>query len=50
MLEVTYRYEDSETEQKKTVTMDKFEFIRVTSQSFPEKNTSKTNAISGSKN
>jgi hypothetical protein len=35
---VTYWYEDSETKQKKTITMDKFEFIRLLLSHIPEKN------------
>ena len=36
--QVTYWYEDSETKQKKTVTMDKFEFIQLLISHVPEKN------------
>jgi len=36
--QVTYWYEDSETKQKKTVTMDKFEFIQLLLSHVPEKN------------
>jgi uncharacterized Zn finger protein (UPF0148 family) len=36
--QVTYWYEDSETKQKKTVAMDKFEFIRLLLSHVPEKN------------
>src|SRR4030043_895660 len=36
--QVTYWYEDSETKQKKTETMDKFEFIRLLLSHGPEKN------------
>jgi hypothetical protein len=36
--QVTYWYEDSETKQKKKVTMDKFEFIQLLLSHIPEKN------------
>lgn len=36
--QVTFWYKDSETKQKKTVTMDKFEFIRLLLSHIPEKN------------
>ena len=36
--QVTFWYKDSETKQKKTVTMEKFEFIRLLLSHIPEKN------------
>jgi hypothetical protein len=36
--QVTFWYKDSETKQKKTVTMDKFDFIRLLLSHIPEKN------------
>ena len=36
--QVTFWYKDSETKQRKTVTMDKFEFIRLLLSHIPEKN------------